>query len=160
MDLHVSKNELTTSLEKAAVGQGYDQGTGQWLGFVVVQAVENGHPALTWALTALHAEPERPKLQRRASGWVALNRAVLVAGPLLTDLHRAGEPLDGQGFDRLDVPALWTHLLNASFVRKPGPLCIDAAQWQILQTLAAKTYVPTSDESRARGAGSTVSDTD
>ena len=72
---------------------------------------------------------------------------------MLTDLLMAGEPLDDQAYDGFDVPDLWTHLLAGGFAPKPGPLTIEVQEWQALGILAAKTYVPASEESRERGAG-------
>ena len=157
--LQVSKNELGAALEKAALGQGFDRGTGLWLAGVVVQALNNGYPALTWAVQALKAAPEPPKTEERPEGWICLNTSVLVAGPVLTDLLMAGEKLDGQGFVKLDVPELWTHLLDGGFESTPGPLRIDEDDWNALQTYAAKTYVPATEQSR-QGAGSNSSDRD
>jgi len=151
--IEVSKNELGAVLEKAAVGQGYDQGTGQWLSAIVIQALQIDLPALDWALEALEAIPEPPALTQTGKGWQCQNRAVMVAGPLLTDLIMAGEALDGQGFVALDVPILWTHLLEGGFAPLPGPFAVSEAQWQRLSAFAAKTYVPATAESRERGAG-------
>jgi len=158
--MEVSKNELSAALEKAALGQGFDRGTGLWLAAVVVQAMNNGYAALPWALGALEASPEKAKLAKGAEGWRCLNQSVLVAGPLLTDLLMSGEKLDGQGFESLDVPELWTHLLAGGFKSTPGPLRVEEQDWDQLQSHAAKTYVPASAESRARGAGAETSDTD
>ena len=168
--MQVSKNELTTALQKAAVGQGFDQGTGQWLAAAVVRARATGHPGLTWGLGALAAKPEPARVDQRADGWVCRNHAVLIAGPILTDLLKAGqslatedvakstaedvtEPLAGPGFASLDVPDLWTHWRDSHPIPAPGPLEITRDQWNALQTIAAKTYVPATAESRQRGAG-------
>lgn len=151
--IQVSKNELGATLEKAAIGQGYDQGTGQWLSSVVLQAVQVDLPAAEWAIEALRHKPEPPALKNTSLGWQCHNYSVLVAGPLLTDLVMSGEPLNGEGFVKLDVPDLWRHLLTTKFKQKCGAVDIQPATWKELNTLAAKTYVPATDESRARGAG-------
>ena len=157
--IDVSKNELSNALQKASVGQGYCRGTGQWLASIVLQALQREHPALDWALKALKAQPEPPQIVRRSDGWLCLNRSVLIAGPLLTDLYKAGEDISYPGYEALDVPHLWTHRHDENLVSHPGPLTVDKTQWYVLQKLAAQTYVPTSEKSR-QGAGPHTSDCD
>ncbi len=150
--IYASVNELSTTIEKAAVGRGFDRATGQWLAAATLACLPH-HPALAWALAALAADPAPVQLTSSAQGWRCLNGAILVAGPVLRDLQAAGEALDAARFDHFDVPQLWQHSPTAPDSPSLGPFDVPADQWQALTDLAAKTYVPATEASRQRGAG-------
>jgi len=67
--IQVSENQVASLMEKAAVGAGYDQGTGQWLAVVVTMALKAGRPGLSYARQALAAAPEPAEVEETPEGW-------------------------------------------------------------------------------------------
>ena len=154
--IYASVNEICTLLEKAAVGRGFDLGTGQWLSQATLIALKKGQPGLDWALAALGDDPAPIHLNKGPNGYTCTSRSVLAAGPALTDLHRAGL---NPAHTHLNQSALLDTLLEGDIGASTAPFCVDEKIWEALLLLAAKTTVPASEKSRM-GAGSIASDTD
>ena len=149
--IQASANELSQLIERAARGRGFDHATGQWLSVRTLTLIPQ-QPALGWAVKSLAAAPEPLHLERSTRGWRCFNRAILIAGPMLQDLKRAGERIDWEGFSDIDVPELWLDLPD-SLPPILGPFAVFQEHWDALTDLAIKTYVPATIESRQRGAG-------
>ena len=153
--IQVSENQVASLMEKAAVGAGYDQGTGQWLAVVVTMALKAGRPGLSYARRALAAAPEPAQVQETAEGWRCSSKVSLVAGPILTDFIMASLPIAPP---ELDVPETWQTLMEGPQLNTQAPFHVEAEDWAFCEALAHKTYVPATDENRLSGAGAGVND--
>lgn len=155
--LEVSENQVATLVEKAAVGAGYDQGTGQWLAVVVTMALKADKPGLNYARRALSTAPEPAGIEETPGGWRCTSEVSLVAGPILTDLIMANLPIAPP---KLDVPETWQTLMAGPQDKTQAPFQVGANDWAFCEALANKTYVPATEENRLSGAGAGLNDVD
>ncbi|MFY0692533.1 MAG: DUF3726 domain-containing protein [Paracoccaceae bacterium] len=180
-----SLNEVQTLVLKAGRGAGLPLGLAQdlsdavpWMGRAIEQLPE--------ALAVSGA----PNLPQRGAGGVVFERCrAVVDGPSALDLARAGTgqavelrdidatdilqaliacncALTGKGMtvEKIGAQALrltaTSEDLKTAPARAQAPLEVDDAIWAQLVELAAKTFVPESEASRASGAGAGLTDND
>jgi hypothetical protein len=168
-------NEVGAMVQKAALGAGIPLGQAEDLGRVAVYlAGTNGElRAITHAL----AEPILPlDLQWDSDQITIASGPVAIAGPVIRDAFAMGVQRAVLA-DTAHVP-LVTAILAQSGVQVQvsgttltrngtpdaatprGPVAISDDVWGAWEALAAKTYVPQSDASRAAGAGAGLTDND
>jgi hypothetical protein len=110
------------------------------LPFAARRARSGGHVVLSWDGGAIEFDAARLNLSEAALRGLCVGRLDLLHAEMHPDdmpQHRIGpacEPRDG--------------------------IEVDAAAWDILQTWAARTYVPESQQSRLAGAGAGLTDND
>ncbi len=157
----VSLNEIETGCYRAALGVGLPQGFAQDAGVIGATLVATRSDGLTIMLRGLEFAsasanlPKPPVFERVGEVWRSRQGmvAALVAGPIAADLRQAFSSMAVE-IGSTDEPAIVAICLDESSPTPPsGSIEVDDELWGRLQRLGARTYVPASADSRAKGAG-------
>lgn len=163
--MKLSLNEFETAVRKAAVGAGLPWGLADELAAACVQVAAAGGEAAAEALWAL----EDDRLVREAPA--ALDAA---ASGEAARLAHHGHPALAHGYVRAaaaeyrlgfvaddDGAALLIRQAGeVGAARPPARVAVNADDWARIGALAHRTYVPSTAESRAKGAGAGLTDND
>jgi hypothetical protein len=188
----VSRNEIETTCQRAALGVGLAHGLAEDAAAIAAWLAADGEDVAAIMLAALSSVDENgfpvPCFIHDERVWRSAEQVIvpaLVAGPCATDLLRAepgaviqicrtDEPrviaaaLALAGLDAAEVPLErgQSMRLTARPCARPPPrplaegFTVADAVWRELLKLAARTYVPASEQSRLKGAGAGLSDND
>lgn len=179
----MSVSEVQALLLKAAIGSGVPLGHAQDLS-VLARSLMSDPQLLAMAAAALDGKHARQSLEGTAEHCVIERAQVLMAAPLVIDrlvcgatrivLHDMDWPLLlwpylAQGQSVYDVSFQLTRTGKTVIVTPSAQNVLDpfgpvqSVPFEVLerlQRLAAKTYVPSSAASRAKGAGAGLTDND
>lgn len=163
--MELSLNEVETTIVKAARGRGLDHGIAVEIGAAARWLCETGRDGIEAAAEALGARD----CDAEALGLGSVDRALAgadsvtvvdcVSVELLVGLAgRVGLVIDrGPGSVEVCQPATTAehNPYGATVATVAAPAC-----WPQLEELASRTYVPSSEQSRAAGAGAGLTDND
>ena len=161
--MELSLNEVETTIVKAVRGRGLDHGIAAEVGAAARWLCEAGRDGIAAVHEALVDEAG---CSAEGLGLGAVDRALASSEPVTIEECSSQALLAGlagrvgitvsdssEGL-QLVVPAIeLDHVVKA--VTVPAPAC-----WQQVQEWAAQTYVPSSEQSRAAGAGAGLTDND
>ncbi|WP_377507928.1 DUF3726 domain-containing protein [Octadecabacter sp. R77987] len=168
-----SLNEVQGLVLKAARGAGVPLGHAE-----DIAAAMPDYIALGGDMGALAAALDCPH-----TAWTDGHGCAVMAGPTAIDLVRAGQ--GEQRINGADLPLLFVGLVSmanrfgaglacdvqddcvviavgqgATVTLAIGPVTVEGAAWAALMKLAARTFVPETETSRAAGAGAGLTDND
>lgn len=163
-----SANELAALLRKACVGVGLPVGLAQDAAEAAVWLETRGVAGCIELLGLLHEFDTVDHSRRDDSllwrGPSMVDALVAQAGPVATLSDDAAMPLLFAGY--LGVAAAVHSLTLEPSERRLGPhngqtaIDVPTTTWEVAAQLAARTYVPATEESRLKGAGAGLTDND
>lgn len=168
-------NEIAGLVQKAARGAGFPVGQAEDLGRVAVFLAGTGGSVAPVTAALLEPVSEVDVSWHDESIEVIQGPAALI-GPIVCDAFAMGfssavladtahAALVGAFLAQSGVAPEWagnTVTASDNTILKPAckPVAIPRDDWQIWQDLAAKTYVPETENSRRAGAGAGLTDND
>jgi len=153
-----SHNEIATMATKAARGAGAPLGHAEDFGPVVAYLAAHDAEGLSCLQAALGANIRQLDQQNTGNGMVMNAAQAVIAAPIAIDMVKAGA--NTVQLRDIDAPALvsaYCRLAGGVTCKIEDDYC---TIWEFLAALAAKTYVPATEESRLAGAGAGLTDND
>jgi hypothetical protein len=158
----VSRNEVETSCWRAALGVKLPHGLAEdaaWIGAELIVTRPDGLDRMLRALEHVETHGVHPPAFRREGHRWILQPGTpgLAAAPAAADLRQSdpgAELATGEG-EVHDIVAIGLAGPRRSV---SGPIDVDDGQWRRLLDFAARSYVPATAASRARGAGPAMPD--
>ncbi|MEM6760916.1 MAG: hypothetical protein AAF601_15690 [Pseudomonadota bacterium] len=162
-----SWNEVQSKAARAALGAGVPHAQALAFGTMVARLLaDGGSEAL---VTACLEAPAR--IVEIASSVEEVVEAASVAGDVVRVPVASGErpllaawlgslPCQAEIAETDDALLVKLDLRLPNAVARPVRVAVGAALWQVMDDLAARTYVPDSDASRSFGAGAGLMETD
>lgn len=163
--MKLSMNEFADGVRKAAVGAGLPWGLADDLAAACLHVAAGGGDGAAAALAALEdgrLPREAPAALDRAACGETVRLPHRGQAELAIGFARAAAREYGIGFLMEEDDAALT--IRAGGAPPPPPalprVIADDDDWRRIGALAARTYVPSTEESRARGAGAGLTDND
>lgn len=180
----LSLNEVETTTRKALIGRGTDPGTATDVAAAVRWLCERGEDGVGIVLTAIHRSDDFAAIVRAVDAVIAgEGESVIVDHNVVLFAALCGPAAKVFGFGFELVAADWSAVIGAVELAGPvgsGPVSVNTVEtvastrhsaeraqfttsqvdWKALGALAARIYVPSSDQSRTSGAGAGLTDND
>lgn len=181
--MRLSLNEVETTTRKALIGTGTDPGTAADVAAAVQWFCERGQDGVGIVLRAIHRRDDFAAVVSAIDAVIAAEgESVTVEGNVVLFAALCGPAAEVLGLRFELTAADWSAAIGAGDLAGSigsGPVSVrsvavvastsppataqqvvDQADWKALGVLAARIYVPSSERSRASGAGAGLTDND